>query len=193
MPITIGQRTDHGFDAPLGLLSDCHRRIERFLFALVTIARTRRGGALDAGDRQALEAALRYFSTAAPRHSADEEESLFPRLKKSDDADVQSALAVLERLEADHRVADAHHAEVDTIARHWLSAGELTPQQTETLIGHLTALEELYRGHIAVEDRDLFPAAGRALSAEELEDVGREMAARRNVPFRPPSLGGDAA
>jgi hemerythrin-like domain-containing protein len=193
MPITIGQRTDHGFDAPLGLLSDCHRRIERFLFALATIARTRRGGALEPADRQALEAALRYFSTAAPRHSADEEESLFPRLKKSDDPDVRSALAVLERLEADHRVADAHHAEVDTLVRQWLSDGELSLEKTEALVAHLTSLEDLYRGHIAVEDRDLFPAAGRALSAGDLEDVGREMAARRNVPFRPPSLGGDAA
>jgi hemerythrin-like domain-containing protein len=90
-------------------------------------------------------------------------------------------------------VAEGHHAEVDTLLRQWLSAGELSPERTEALLGHLTALEELYRGHIAVEDRDLFPAAGRALSAEELEDVGREMAARRNVPFRPPSLGGDAA
>lgn len=34
----IGQRVDHDFDEPLGLLSDCHRRIEHFLRALVTVA-----------------------------------------------------------------------------------------------------------------------------------------------------------
>ena len=31
MLVKIGQPVDHGFDAPLGLLSDCHRRIEKFL------------------------------------------------------------------------------------------------------------------------------------------------------------------
>ena len=31
MPIQIGQGADHSFDEPLGLLSDCHRRIEQFL------------------------------------------------------------------------------------------------------------------------------------------------------------------
>ena len=38
MPIQIGQRADHGFDEPLGLLSDCHRRIEHFLRVLSTIS-----------------------------------------------------------------------------------------------------------------------------------------------------------
>lgn len=30
MPITIGHATSHGFDQPLGLLTDCHRRVELF-------------------------------------------------------------------------------------------------------------------------------------------------------------------
>jgi len=34
---------------------------------------------------------------------------------------------------------------------------------------------------------EIFPAAARALAAAELEAVGREMAARRNVPFAPPA------
>lgn len=186
MLIKIGQRTDHGFDAPLGLLSDCHRRIEQFLSVLVTIAKARRGAALAQQNRQALAAALRYFSTAAPRHSADEEESLFPRLRASGDPEARSALDALERLQADHRVAEAHHAEIDTLGRRWLSAGELAPEEAATLIDHLAALERLYRGHIAVEDHELFPAAGRVLSAADLEAVGREMAARRDVPFEPP-------
>ena len=31
--------------------------------------------------RNSLETALRYFREAAPKHTADEEESLFPRLR----------------------------------------------------------------------------------------------------------------
>jgi hypothetical protein len=38
-----------------------------------------------------------------------------------------------------------------------------------------------------MQDQELFPAAGRVLSAADLEAVGREMAARRGVPFAPPA------
>lgn len=186
MLVKIGQRVDHGFDKPLGLLSDCHRRIEKFLSVLLATARARGGGPLQPEDRPALESALRYFATASPRHSADEEDSLFPRLRASSDAQVRAAIETLDRLESDHRVAEEHHQHVETLTRHWLSAGTLTLLETATLLGHLVALERLYRDHIKVEDEVLFPAAGRALAAGDLEDVGREMAARRNVPFAPP-------
>ena len=188
MLVKIGQSVDHGFDSPLGLLSDCHRRIERFLSVLVTIANHRGGAPLPHEDRAALEAALRYFSTAAPRHSADEEQSLFPRLRSSHDPQARAALETLERLEVDHRAADRHHATVDALSRRWLSVGTLAAEEVAALLEHLTALEDLYRGHIRVEDEELFPAAGRVLSAEALEAVGREMAERRGVPFKPASI-----
>ena len=44
MLVRIGQPADHGFDERLGLLSDCHRRIEQFLGLLSTVAGGRRGG-----------------------------------------------------------------------------------------------------------------------------------------------------
>ena len=186
MLVKIGQPVDHGFDAPLGLLSDCHRRIERFLDVLLVTTEARRGGVLEPADRAALQAALRYFITAAPRHSADEEESLFPRLRSAQDPDTQAALATLARLEADHRIAEAHHEAVDMLGRRWLIDGSLPPAEAEVLREHLVALRELYRVHIALEDQELFPAAARVLSADDLESVGREMAARRNVAFAPP-------
>ncbi len=192
MLIRIGQHADHGFDEPLGLLSDCHRRIERFLTMLVTVAGTRRGGALDEGDRRALEAALRYFDTAAPRHSADEEESLFPRLRARTDPEAQAACDALDRLEADHRRAEALHERVARLTRQWLSTGTLAEPDASALTDDLAALERLYRDHIAVEDHEVFPAAGRVLGSAELGEVGREMAARRGVGFPPPP-GGPAA
>jgi hemerythrin-like domain-containing protein len=187
MLVTIGQRADHGFDSPLGLLSDCHRRIERFLSVLTTISKVRRGAALGDADRQALEGALRYFDTAAPRHSADEEESLFPRLRASEDAAARAAFETLDRLEADHRVAEEHHAAVHALGTRWLSEGMLPEFEAKQMLDHLGQLERLYREHIAVEDRELFPAAGRLMSAADMEAVGREMAARRGVPFTPPA------
>jgi hemerythrin-like domain-containing protein len=187
MPVKIGQPTDHGFDSPLGLLSDCHRRIEQFLSVLVTIADVRGGGELPAEDRRALEGALHYFQAAAPRHTADEEESLFPRLRASGDAGAAGALDALRRLESDHKIAEDHHDMVECLARRWLSAGTLSGRDTHLLREHLGALVRLYREHIAIEDTELFPAAARLLSPDDLRAVGREMAGRRNVPFTPPA------
>lgn len=47
MPISIGA-SENTFANPIGLLSDCHRRIERFLRALLTVATQLAGGPLDA-------------------------------------------------------------------------------------------------------------------------------------------------
>ena len=78
MPVQIGSKA-HNFGDPTGLLSDCHRRIEMFMQVLERVAQT-----IDSSPeeevRQSLETALRYFREAAPKHTADEEESLFPRL-----------------------------------------------------------------------------------------------------------------
>ena len=186
MLVKIGQSADHGFDKPLGLLSDCHRRIEQFLGVLITITEAHNGGELPDADRRALERALQYFSSAAPRHSADEEESLFPRLRACGAQEARAAMDAVDRLEADHRVADEHHKAVDTLGRRWLEAGSLHADDVASLIRHLTSLERLYRAHIAVEDRELFPVAGKVLNTADLEAIGREMAARRNVPYHPP-------
>jgi hemerythrin-like domain-containing protein len=46
---------------------------------------------------------------------------------------------------------------------------------------HLRHLQELYHHHIAIEDQRLFPAAAQVLTKEQTLEIGREMAARRNV------------
>ena len=185
MLIRIGQAADHGFDEPIGLLSDCHRRIERFLAMLATVADVRRGSQLTDADRRALEAALQYFETAAPRHTADEEESLFPRLRATTDPAARAAFDAVQRLEADHRVAEEHHNLVSRLGRQWLSNDTLSEQDARALRQSLDALAVLYREHIAIEENQLFASAAHVLTAEELEAVGREMAARRGVAFTP--------
>jgi hemerythrin-like domain-containing protein len=185
MPIQIGRTAAHGFDEPLALLSDCHRRIEHFLRVLSTVAAEAAGGPLTPVDRGALEGAVRYFTVAAPKHTADEEESLFPRLRTSADESAVAALASLDRLERDHDDADAHHAAVDALVGRWLADDRLERAELQQLNEHLASLESLYRRHIAVEDEEVFPAAARALDRSQIDRIGREMAARRNV--RPPA------
>src|SRR5688572_1049722 len=107
MPIQIGQRPAHGFDEPLRLLTDCHRRIEHFLNVLLVLEQQAADAPLLPGLRADLEQALTYFATAAPRHTADEDESLFPRLKAA--APDTRILGLLTRLEREHELADRHH------------------------------------------------------------------------------------
>src|ERR1700754_360665 len=107
MPVQIGAST-HSFSEPTGLLSDCHRRVEMFLGVLEKVA-AGNGCALSEETRQSLDQALRYFREAAPKHTADEEQSLFPRLRSMDDADLKSALSLLDELEKDHRWAEPLH------------------------------------------------------------------------------------
>src|SRR5215472_18065664 len=101
MPVQIGSKS-HSFSEPTGLLSDCHRRIEMFLTTLESVA-SLVDKPLDKQAQTALESALRYFREAAPKHTADEEESLFPRLRQVHRPEVESALAALNALEDEHR------------------------------------------------------------------------------------------
>jgi hemerythrin-like domain-containing protein len=184
MLLKVGQRADHGFDEPLGLLSDCHRRIEHFLSVLTAIAGQTAGGALDASRRSQLEGALQYFAVAAPRHTDDEEQSLFPRLAASLDTRAAEALDMMRRLERDHAEAGQHHTAVDRLVRDWLRDDALHAEAVRTLRAALAQLQALYARHIAVEDQHLFPAAARILSADDLRHIGREMAARRSTTPR---------
>jgi hemerythrin-like domain-containing protein len=181
MAIQIGQPPDHGFDEPLGLLRDCHRRIEHFLQVLIAVADEAEGGALSPEHRGAAEGALRYFSTAAPKHTADEEESLFPRLRDTRDPGVLETLTLLEQLERDHEEADQHHTAVEGLVRRWLANRALAQAEAAELRHRLARLQCLYRQHIALENDTLFPAAARALDPAQLRDIGREMARRRHV------------
>ena len=81
MPVLIGAKPESTFEDLIGLLGDCHRRIERFLSILVRVAAEVHGNPLSDEQRTAFQTALKYFREAAPKHTADEEESLFPRLR----------------------------------------------------------------------------------------------------------------
>lgn len=186
MTVNIGDTPQAGFDEPLKLMSDCHRRVERFLGMLLEVAR-RRGGALDEAHRSALTAGLRYFRNAAPWHTQDEEASLFPRLRRCGDAQAKAAMSRIDALEADHADAAPIHAEVETLATRWLEAGRLGDADADLLLRHLTHLQGVYARHIAVEDHEIFPLAQRLLSHASLQAVGREMADRRGLdPGLPP-------
>lgn len=181
MPVTIGAKRESDFSDPLGMLSDCHRRIERFLHALIVVAGQAQGGSLTSEQRAALEGSLRYFREAAPKHTADEEQSLFPLLRRVDRADREPLLERIASLEKDHCWAVIAHNEVERLGQMWLANGMLLPREAAKLSVQLASLAELYQRHIDLEDNDVFPAAATILSAADRARIGTEMAARRGV------------
>lgn len=184
MPVTIGARLENDFTNPLGLLKDCHRRIERFLGVIVAVIREAKNSELGEEQRTALKTALRYFREAAPKHTEDEEVSLFPRLRAEGGDAAADAFKTLERLEANHVTAKAWHEELDTLGQRWLADGLLGGQDSARFRELADQLAVLYQGHIDVEDNQLFPTAHDVLTAEHLSVIGREMAARRGIAFR---------
>jgi len=185
MPIVIGAKRESDFTDPIGMLGDCHRRIEMFLNVLVRVAEQAHGEVLTGEQRGAFESALRYFREAAPKHTADEEESLFPRLRRIERPAIQALLTRVESLEEDHVRADSCHVEVDNLGRLWLKDGRLSQEDTARLLTLLVQLQDLYRRHIAAEDHDVFPAAAAALSDSDRKAIGEEMASRRGLSSEP--------
>jgi len=131
--------------------------------------------------RRALESALRYFAQAAPKHTADEEESLFPRLRQIHDPEIEAAFARLEQLENEHRWAAPLHAEVDRLGALYLLTGNLSSPEVGDFRHAVASLASMYKQHIDVEDSMVFPLAARMLSNAEKIAIAEEMAARRKV------------
>src|SRR5881394_3403656 len=150
MAVQIGAK-NHDFTDPTGLLSDCHRRIEMFLASLEAVARVV-DRPPDEEIRRALSGALRYFREAAPKHTADEEQSLFPRLRGLSSPEVQSAFSRLDELEGDHRWAEPLHEQVEKLGLEYLEREDLSCAQVERFRKAVADLATMYQRHIGIED-----------------------------------------
>lgn len=176
MAVQIGAKPDSGFDDPIGMLADCHRRIERFSGILCRVAEQAEGGPLSAEESEAVEAALRYFEESGPRHNRDEEESLFPRLRSTQAAGV---LGQIDRLESEHRESEALHKEARELFTRWRSEGALQKKDGARLRAITSRLKESYGDHIRLEEEVVFPCASRVLDGSAVAAIGAEFRARR--------------
>jgi hemerythrin-like domain-containing protein len=175
MAIQIGARPDSGFDDPIGMLKDCHRRIESFLGILCVVVDRAWDRSLTNEERVAVQAALQYFRTGGQRHTADEEESLFPRLRKS----AAKAFEEIDRLEIDHQEATDLHGSVERLYSHWIESGELGSEEAKQLLSETERLKQLYSDHIEVEETIVFARAVEVLNGHEIAAIGTEFRFRR--------------
>lgn len=174
--IQIGAKPDSGFDDPIGMLTDCHRRIESFLHVLCLVVDRARGKSLSEEEAAAVTSALNYFRAGGRRHTADEEESLFPRLRGVSSGD---ALDELDRLEGDHGRANDLHESVEKLFLKWIESGWLVKDDEQMLLDATEELECIYKVHIKVEEEVVFPHAAQTLDKKTVETMGQEFRARR--------------
>ncbi len=174
---TTGIENQATLDRPLDHLLACHRRIEERLDVL-------RRAAGHLGDRraEALEAianSFRFLDSNGALHTADEEESLFPRLcgrVGGQDADF------LRALEEDHREVERVYRGVKDVYAAMATAADRDIGQLDKSFGRsVDRLRELYRAHIAAEDARLIGLGREVLDATELSAISLEMKTRRHL------------
>jgi hemerythrin-like domain-containing protein len=176
MAIQIGAEPDSGFDDPIGMLTDCHRRIEHFLDILCVVAHRAAGRAMTGEESVAVQASLQYFRTGGQRHNADEEESLFPRLRASAGSD---EISDIHGLVSDHEDAKRLHEAVERLYEKWQVTPALELKDQDELLSLTQRLKRLYTEHIRLEEQVVFPRAAKLLSHAAITAIGQEFRARR--------------
>lgn len=167
-------------DAPIEHLMACHRRIEQRLETLVKAAshlETDRTSAL-----AAIAHSLHFLDSSGGLHTEDEENSLFPRLRKKLSSD---RIAYLDSLEAQHSEAESILYRLKEL----VSAARRQDPIPGDLIEHYRnaaeALSSLYGAHIRSEDEVLVALARQFLDSPDLSEITREMRERRAEPIAP--------
>jgi hemerythrin-like domain-containing protein len=164
------------FDEPLDMLEACHGRIEAQLATLERLVTHLCAHGCDDSAREAARAVMRYFDTAAEHHHRDEEEDLFPALRRHALGAREDVMASLDDLEREHAgMSQAYGAlreQLRAIAED--GAARLDIEQVGRFAWR-------YRSHIAHEEEVVLPYARQALRAAEQAEMGARMAARRGA------------
>ena len=154
-------------------LLECHDRIRTFLEIAGKLAATPE--APPAEVREAAQRVRRYFAEALPRHVADEEESILPRLAgKHPELD-----AALARMHAEHH----EHARPLATLLDSMQKLDVAPERLSELAPELARvaaeLDAALGAHLENEEAIVFPAIRAELSPEDQAAIRSELAARR--------------
>lgn len=174
------------FTKPLALLVHCHRKIESQLIGLEQVVGKLRRGTLD--DRLSafftINMARAHFAGPLVKHTEDEEISLFPRLRARGGKAAEGVICALDELERQHRLLERLHGEFESLAANIQRDCSDQTKKVETFEVLVTALCDLYRPHMRVEDELVFPAAARLLLPSDIHAIGEEMFARRRLTLQ---------
>jgi hemerythrin-like domain-containing protein len=161
-------------DTPIDHLNACHRRIEERLQTLERVGPHLADRTAEA--LTALQAVFWFFDSSGATHTADEEESFFPRIAPHLTPEEQQ---FLNDLQLEHARAEAIY---DELKCH-VAAIASPPTETDVVRFNSLAAElcSLYRQHIQNEDARFPAIAARTLSANDLDAISKEMKVRRGL------------
>jgi hemerythrin-like domain-containing protein len=162
-------------DDPVGWIEACHARIEARLATLERLEGHHAEHGADADLARAVEGIVRYFDEAAPHHHADEDQDLFPALRRHAIARRDDrVLAALDELAAAHGPLEAAWAGLRTSLL--AIAAHRAPDRRA-----IDRFVRGYREHMALESGTILPAARRWLDPAECRGIGAAMARRRGI------------
>jgi hemerythrin-like domain-containing protein len=170
-PRTQTARPENAVDLLLG----CHDRIRHFTELALRMAEAHSAPANERA--QVARAVLQYYTVALPLHEADEEESIYPRLR---DALPSGVLA-----EANDAML-VQHLEIDSLIAElvpmWRQLEDDPSQQVEFYTELLTRTQKLQRvwtSHLQLEEERIVPAIREYITGKDLAAIQKEMRARR--------------
>ena len=184
--LEIATKLSHGLAArlvdcrnlldPIGFLHLEHYRQSVTYGILRALADDPDSPSAAADARAVLTSLMEYL----PLHIADEEEDLFPALARH-----CAGEALFERIRAqlskehvtDHSLAKALEADLRALAE------GVAPGDKANFAAKARAFAELQERHIAWETSAVLPLAEARLDAEDLHQIGRNMAARRGLAY----------
>ncbi len=173
--IKSGPTADPETEDAISLLLGCHDRIRHFTEVGARLAQSPQA---PASDRiEAARAVLRYYTVALPLHEADENESVYPRLKR--------ALPPGELAHANQQMLEQHagiNASVAELVPMWQQI-ERDPQSQNELGERLRLrtehLRALWNVHLTLEEEQVIPAMRKYLAAADMSAIAQEMRDRR--------------
>jgi hemerythrin-like domain-containing protein len=162
-------------DEPLERMASCHEQIERHLQQLDALVERVAAYGCDAVAQSAAADVLRFFDTSGTEHHRDEDEDVFPLLRRrAGGLGRAEVAAAIDELEREHATMGAQWQRL----RGKLSAigaargGAIDKDEVQRFAW-------LYRRHMDQESLLVLPFAREALSAEERAHLAKSMAARR--------------
>lgn len=162
---------------PIGMLLACHRRIRDHLAMAKRVV-----DAIEPSSGEVVQAAaalIRYFGQALPLHILDEDVLLCDALRgRSLAPDVVRAIATMT---AEHAAIEPAIEEALGLWRQLVDQPLLLTMLRDELSRLALLLTTLLDAHLEAEERLIFPAVAKALTAVERAELARQMRHRRQT------------
>ena len=161
-------------------LTHCHERIDRSLVTVRNAVAALRltDPVLRTEGAAALDYELALLQLLTELHIQDEEQSLFPRLRKNLSSDPASLAELLPMLEAQHREKQAVFPELASSLRALSAPGSKGEEALDRLESQVAQLDSLFKTHTTLEDEQLMPKCRQYLTPADLDAMRQEMRQR---------------